>query len=138
MKLNLLVAIVTIVLAGIILTSGVVFGSNDYFLKPDPVVDFPDENLEKVVRQHIRKPEGTIHASNLQHMEFLLAQDSGIEDLTSLEYCTGLRIIGMSLEKITDFTPVCHIKSLESISLGFNEITAIPSPTSPLLPAARA
>lgn len=54
------------------------------------VVNFPDTNLEAVIREAIGKPEGDIYQSDLEGLTKFSAEYKGIANLSGLEYCTNL------------------------------------------------
>jgi hypothetical protein len=63
-------------------------------------VNFPDPNLERVIRDAIRvkrvirgnfdNPLGNIYESDLVSLTYVAACSEGISDLAGLEYCTNL------------------------------------------------
>jgi len=61
-----------------------------YYSPEDPVVTFPDPNLEAAVREAIGKPTGPIYRSDLEDLTGLRAGDRNIVDLTGLEHATNL------------------------------------------------
>jgi hypothetical protein len=53
---------------------------------PDLVIEFPDENLETVVREETGKGEGSILFSDVQGIEILSATGRYIQDIEPLRY----------------------------------------------------
>jgi len=91
----------------------------------DPVVIFPDANLEAAVREALHKPEGDIHASELASLTSLVASERGIENLSGLEYCINLTWLNMGYNQISDISPLAGFTKLTSLSLRFNQISNI-------------
>jgi Leucine-rich repeat (LRR) protein len=59
-------------------------------------VTFPDENLEAAIRYALNKPVGEkIMATELAKLTTLMAESSGIADLSGLEYCTSLTVLDL-------------------------------------------
>ena len=99
--------------------------------KTDQPVNFPDENLEKAIRDAIDKPSGKVYPSDLEGLTKLSARDSGISDLTGLEYCKDLKKLDLFENNITDLTPLTNSTNLEYINLTKNDVSDI-SPLSGL------
>lgn len=100
------------------------------------VIDFPDENLEKVIRYEIGKLEGNILYSDVKRISYLTVDYyttnlGEIADLSGIEFCINLTDLSISKSKITDITPLSNLTKLEYLSLSGNEITNI-SPLSNL------
>jgi hypothetical protein len=53
-------------------------------------VNFPDANLEAVIRTALNMPEGQILRSNLAVLNSLSAMNKGIVNLEGIEYCQNL------------------------------------------------
>ena len=95
-------------------------------------VTFPDENLEAAVRDALGKPVGEeISVAELAGLTALQAEDSGIADLSGLEYCTNLTELGLWGNQISEIAPLSNLTSLTWLSLEHNEISDI-SPLSNL------
>lgn len=89
------------------------------------VVDFPDPNLEAVVREAIDKPVGSIYAHDLLGLEVLVAYDRNISDLTGLEYCVDLRGLYLDFNQISSLSPLAALTGLTSLTLAVNPIVDI-------------
>jgi internalin A len=89
------------------------------------VGQFPDTNLERVIRTTISKPTGEINAADLVGRRFIVlnAQSCEIEDLRGLEHCTDLIELRLSNNRIHDLGPLSGLKNLTDLSLGHNKIT---------------
>lgn len=97
----------------------------------DPVVTFPDPNLDRLVRQAIRKPTGDIYQSELAGLTELWARASDITDLSGLEYCTSLTHLELQNNRIGNITPLRGLTGLAYLYLMNNQINDI-SPLSNL------
>jgi len=91
----------------------------------DEIVTFPDSNLEAAVREVIGKPTGDIYQSDLAELINLSAQDSGISDLTGLEYCANLKTLNLGHNEISDISPASNLTSLTELYLSGNQISDI-------------
>jgi len=98
----------------------------------DPVVIFPDTNLEIVVRNAIHKSTDDIHQSNLKSLFSLLGDDKNISNLTGLEHCTSLTVAFLSNNQITDISPLASLTNLKSLWLENNQVSDV-SPIASLI-----
>jgi len=89
------------------------------------VVNFPDKNLEAVIRLKINKPTGDILASDLVGIKSLRASNKKISNITGLEYCTALTDLYLYNNKITDISPLSELTELIYLSLNDNSISDI-------------
>lgn len=94
-----------------------------HVLADDPIVTFPDANLEAAIRQTISKPSGELHVSELAALTSLEASNRGIINLTGLEYCKSLSSLSLYDNQISDITPVAGLTNLSSIALQDNQIS---------------
>lgn len=88
----------------------------------DFVVIFPDPNLEAVIRDTIEKPTGIIMFSDVKNIERLGGYNSGVNDLTGLEYCVSLIELDMSYNNIDNICPINSLKNLKYIHFANNNI----------------
>ncbi len=85
-KLNKVTKIISLLLIALTFSCSTVKGTND-----SKVINFPDENFEKVIRKKIRKPKGDIVYSDVSKITSLiiLMKDvhsiEGIQNFKSLE-----------------------------------------------------
>ena len=91
----------------------------------DPVVTFPDPNLEAVIREALSKSSEPIHASELAGLASLSAANRGIEDISGLQYCTSLTELDLISNRIGDISPVANLTKLINLALGWNQISDI-------------
>jgi Leucine-rich repeat (LRR) protein len=92
----------------------------------DPVVIFPDPNLETAIREAIDKPIGDIYQSELEDLTEFSADQGDIVNITGLEHCTNLRSLDLSLNHIiSDISPLAGLTSLIELNLWHNQISDI-------------
>jgi len=91
----------------------------------DFIVDFPDYNLETVIRDELQKPDGDIYASDLLLIDYLYADSSNIANLSGLEHCTYLRGLYLSKNQISSISPLASLTKLQMLSLSYNQISDI-------------
>ena len=90
------------------------------------VVEIPDPNLEKAIREELKLPdENPITQQKILRLEKLSAWDSEITDLTGLERATFLIDLGLCVNQIHDLRPLAELVQLEELSLCVNQITDI-------------
>ena len=88
-----------------------------------PIVGwFPDPNLETAIQQEIG---GLITRSKLQNLKTLSAENSGIKDLTGLEYARNLIDINLSSNDISDISALSGLTELNVLDLSDNNISNI-------------
>jgi hypothetical protein len=117
-KLIAIVAVCIIVVAVVLVISLSRHGS---------VGIFSDPNLEIAVREALNKPSGAISASELAGLANLTASDSGIRDLSGLQYCTNLTDLDLWHNQISDISPLGNLTNLTYLELGDNGISDISS-----------
>jgi len=88
-------------------------------------VSIPDPNLEEVLRTTLWKPEGAIYDTDLKRVSALRGTESGITDLTGLEYCTKLENIWLDGNELTDLSPLAHLTNLQTIDLTGNMVSDV-------------
>lgn len=93
------------------------------------VVEFPDSNLEAVIRAAISKPAGDITRLDLMGLGFIDANEHNIADLTGLEYCINLTVIFMSWNHVSDLEPISHLRHLTEVQFVVNDISSLPDLT---------
>jgi len=88
-------------------------------------IHFKDANLEAAVREAINKPQGTIYISDVNILTLLKAGNREINDISGLEYFTGLTALLLGGNNIVDVSPIGALPGLSILSLGGNQITDI-------------
>jgi Leucine-rich repeat (LRR) protein len=75
-------------------------------------VDLPNPNLEAVIRETMRRPTGDIYQSDLTGLTVLVAGNTGIIDLSGLEYCTSLSTLSLYANQISDTVALSGLTGL--------------------------
>lgn len=100
--------------------------------EPTPAIMFPDKDLETIIRNTLDKPSGEkISSVDLAKLKKLSIKNSGVSDLTGLEYCINLTSLEIREALVTDITPLSSLTNLTHLSLCNNQISDI-SPLSNL------
>ncbi|MDD5312697.1 MAG: putative Ig domain-containing protein [Dehalococcoidia bacterium] len=89
----------------------------------DPLVTFPDPNLEAAIRQAINKPAGDIHTSELTALKTLMADYKGISNLSGLEYCQNVSYLRLTGNNVSDMVPLKSLTNLTHLFLSNNQIS---------------
>ncbi len=100
-------------------------------VKAQVVVNFPDPNLEAVIRMAIGKPTGDIYDTDLLGLMWLDAWSQDIVDLSGLQHCVDLIVVDLCDNQISDISPLSGLTQLTVLWLDFNQISDI-SPLSGL------
>ena len=96
------------------------------FSAAGPVVNFPDPNLDRVIRAAIGKgASDTIYASDLAVLTAFSAPGEGIVNLEGIEYCVNLLILSLEDNQISDITPLSELAALVNLRLFENQIQTI-------------
>ena len=90
----------------------------------------PDPNLRMAIRETLREEIGLhdhtpLTKEHLKHLANLEADNSGINDLTGLEYAIFLEQFNTNHNQIEDLQPLANLVNLTSISLHNNRISDI-------------
>lgn len=91
----------------------------------DDVVSIPDENLEAAIRDAIEKPEGDILPEDMESLTVLGSINSGVENLTGLEYAVNLEELNLRINQISDISPLAGLTNMRRLRLGNNQISDI-------------
>ena len=81
-----------------------------------------DPNLESVVREVLRRPQGRLTSERLPHLTYLQANSKGIRSLAGIENFAILSWLELSDNLITDLTPISQLKYLQYLYLSGNQI----------------
>ncbi len=89
-------------------------------------VTFADENLEAGIRAALGKPAGeAITPAELAGLTALDARMRGITDLSGIEYCINLTVLGLMGNQISDLSPLASLTNLTYLNLGANQISVL-------------
>ena len=87
------------------------------------VVDFPDPNLERAVREALTLPDETpITQTEMLRLKRLTAKEAQIENITGLEHATNLKSLALPVNQIRDITPLINLVNLDFLILRNNPI----------------
>ena len=91
------------------------------------MVDFPDSNLEAVIRQVFNIPWGEIYDTDLNNEEptALSAASNSIANLEGMQYCTKLATIDLSDNLFSTIDTLSGLPDLEMLDLSDNQISDI-------------
>ena len=89
-----------------------------------PVI-FNDANLEKAVRNSIKKPYGDLYNSDVQKIANLNLEVVNLVDITGVETLINLETLGLGNNKIVDISAIKDLTKLERLFLWNNKITDI-------------
>ena len=95
------------------------------------IVSFADSNLERAVRQKLKKPEGPLTADDLASLTRLDVEEQSIKSLAGLEYATALDTLNLWGNEIEDVSPLSDLTNLTFLKLGDNQVADV-SPLSSL------
>ena len=94
--------------------------------KLNVIVEVPDPNLKQAVRDALSLPAGvSLTQGHMLQLIDLNALDSGITDLTGLEYATELGVLKLGENQIHDLRPLTNLVLLDTLFLWDNPIIDI-------------
>jgi len=85
------------------------------------IVVFADEDLDRIIRRRIKKPEGPIYTSDLEPITQLSVGGEDISDLGGLEYCTNLSELYLQVDQIADLSPLASLSNLTKLQISIQE-----------------
>ena len=91
----------------------------------DSAVGFADANLETAVRNALGKPTGPLTVGDLESLQQLESNNTGIRDLSGLEVARNIRSLGLRQNPIQDIRPLAGLFLLNSLALERNQIVDI-------------
>ena len=86
---------------------------------------FKDSSLEGVIRRAIGKQSGDIVPRDVLDIVYLDADDENIVSLAGIEYLTGLEVLHLNNNSISDVAPLANLRELKELSLIGNPIQSI-------------
>jgi internalin A len=90
-------------------------------MPPDPVT-IPDPNLANAIRLALSKPVGDITKVDLFALVSLYAESQSISNLTGLEWAVNLNSLSLSINGVTDLSPMASLTELTSLSLSNSSV----------------
>ena len=95
---------------------------------PGVPVEIPDANLRRALEETLGKAPGeTITDADLRTLSHLRAERAGIFDLTGLEYATGLELVYLEINHVSDVSPLAAATGLRHLSLRWNRVSDLAS-----------
>ena len=95
---------------------------------PDPATWMPDANLRSAIRSALGlATDATFIQSQLQQLTKLWASQSGISNITGLEYATNLTTLGLWGNSITNLEPIKDLTKLTDLRLSGNGLSDVSS-----------
>lgn len=88
----------------------------------NPIVQFEDKNLEKVILENLNRTSGPIYRSELQKITHLDASNRSIESLEGIQYLIRLNELDLSLNSIKDYDNLRYLKRLSVLKARDNSI----------------
>lgn len=88
---------------------------------PEDTVTFKDENLEKAIRDKIKKQSGEIYKTDVINIISLNASGKGIKDISGIENLVNLQILDLSHNQIKDISLLSDLNDLKTLNLSYNE-----------------
>ncbi len=89
------------------------------------VVDFSDPNFEALIRETLDIPEGDITNYDMWTIKQLSGIDRNIEDISGIEYCSGLQLLRIRENNISDIEPLKELVLINYLDLQYNQIIDI-------------
>jgi len=86
---------------------------------------FKDNRLEKLIRDKVGMPTGTLNYSDLKNITALDLSNQGITDITGLENCMNLKSLDLSYNQITSVKPLLKLYDLKDLNLSHNKISDV-------------
>ena len=93
-----------------------------------PVPLFPDQNLQKAIRQFVfekRDKEDPLVADDVSNLSTIKAANRDISSLAGLEKCVSLASLEIARNDITDLSPLKEMDRLQLLDAAKNEIEDI-------------
>lgn len=89
------------------------------------IINFPDPNFEALVREILEIPTRDITNNDMWSIKEIIGIGREITDLSGIEYCTGLQMIYLRDNYITNLEPITELILLNYINLQDNLIVDI-------------
>jgi len=122
--INIFSAIAIAFLTGLIISCGL----NPAEETTEPImVNFPDPNFEALIRETLNIPDDDITNHDMWTIKELSGVSRNIEDITGIEYCSGLTMLTLNENFIINIDPLSDLVLLDLIDIKNNLITDIES-----------
>jgi Leucine-rich repeat (LRR) protein len=90
---------------------------------PREVVSFPDAALEQAIREHVHRPAGDLHTSDVDTILHFTAAEAGIVSLSGMQCCSSLQTAQFGGNSITDLMPLTYLYNLRGLYLNSNQVS---------------
>ena len=87
-----------------------------------PVVVFPDPNLEAAVLEELNLVNGPVTLDDIQTLTSLTANNRGITNLSGLEWATNLTSLNLYNNQITSLSVLANLRGLQSLDFFSNQV----------------
>jgi Leucine-rich repeat (LRR) protein/putative cell wall-binding protein len=88
-------------------------------------VTFPDKQLEQIIRDKIKKPNGDILKSDVEMINRFSPYSQNISNITGIEHMINLNYLDLSYNQISNIEPIKGLTNLYSLELNGNIISNI-------------
>ncbi|HEY8890466.1 MAG TPA: leucine-rich repeat domain-containing protein [Clostridium sp.] len=89
------------------------------------IITFPDQNLEKEVRNEINKPTGDILKGDVDTITELNIPSKNITNLSGIEKLTSLTKLVLSYDQVSNIEPLRGLTNLKYLWLCYNRVSNI-------------
>ncbi len=86
-------------------------------------VEFADTVLERIVREHLGKPNGDLLSSDVDTITELSAPHAGIADLSGLNRCISLHMLNLPGNNVVSLAPLADLEQLADLYMNGNQIS---------------
>ncbi len=91
-------------------------------IDPKTVVEFKDEEFEKMIREMTLKPDGDIYAEDMEAFDEINLNAVQVSDLTGLEYAKNLTIFSANKTNLNSLKPLKNLEKLERLTIRYLEL----------------
>jgi Leucine-rich repeat (LRR) protein len=89
------------------------------------IVEFPDENLEALVRARIGRPDGELFYEDVKDITDLSGERAGITELAGIQCMTGLTDLDLWGNNISNISALSNLTNLTVLALSYNNVTDV-------------
>lgn len=104
---------------------GYIIGDKNTSTGDSSITTFQDSKLEKLIRDKVGKPIGTLAYSDLKNITSLNLSNEGITDISGLESCVNLKSLDLSYNQIKDVKPLLKLYDIKDLNLSHNKISDV-------------
>ena len=104
---------------------GYIIGDKNTSTGDSSITTFQDSKLEKLIRDKVGKPTGTLAYSDLKNITSLNLSNEGITDISGLESCVNLKSLDLSYNQIKDVKPLLKLYDIKDLNLSHNKISDV-------------